>query len=61
MKYCGVSGFCVYTHCAVGMSSLETAMEEMLCQVLDKLLQGLVVNKWEDDLYCRGSTSKKLL
>lgn len=62
MKYCGVvtpcKGVRVYTHCAMGISGSETALEELMCRVLGDLLhEGCVA----DDLYCGGSTHQELL
>ena len=58
MKYCGVvtpfRGVCVYTQCAMGMPGSETALEELMCRVLDDLLEEGVIAKIADDLYCGG-------
>ena len=63
MKYCGVATpFCgvrVYIRSATGMPGSETALEEMMCGVLDLLAEGIVV-KLADDLCCGTETIKQL-
>ena len=65
MKYCGVAtpfkGVRVYTRTAMGMPGSETALEELLSQVLGNLIQEGVVAKLADDLYCGGNTPEDLL
>lgn len=65
MKYCGVAtpfeGVRVYVHSAVGMPGSETALEELMCRILGHLLQGEIVIKIADNLYCGGNTSYELL
>ncbi|CAB4013223.1 Retrovirus-related Pol poly from transposon opus [Paramuricea clavata] len=61
MKYCGVStpyrGTRVYVCSAMGMPGSETALEELMCRVLGKLLQAGAVAKLADDLYFEQSTT----
>ena len=65
MKYCGVATpfkvVQVYSKCAMGMSGSETALEELMSQVLGSLLQEGVVTKLADDLYCGANTLENLL
>ncbi|XP_067017962.1 uncharacterized protein [Acropora muricata] len=65
MKYCGVAtpfkGVRVYVRSAVGMPGSETALEELMCRILGHLLQGEIVIKIADNLYCGGNTSYELL
>ena len=56
MKYCDVvtpfRWVRVYTRSAVGMPGSETALEELMCRVLDDCLKDGVAAKLADDLYC---------
>ena len=52
MKYC---------RSAMGMPGSETALEELMCQVLGELLKAGIVVKIADDLYCGGNTPLELL
>ena len=65
IKYCGVAttfrGVRVYTQSAMGMPGSETALEELLCRVLDDLLEKGVVAKLTDDLYRGGDSFEELL
>ena len=62
MKYCGVftpfRGVCVYVRSAMGMPGSETALEELMSRVLGDLLEGRIVAKIADDLYCGGDSQK---
>ena len=65
MKYCGVAaplkGVRVYVRSAMGMPRSETALKEVMCRVLGRLLQDGSVAKIADDLYCGGNTPQELL
>ena len=65
MKYCGVvtpfKGVRVYTHCAMEMPGSEKALEELMCRVLEDLLQNGQVAKIADDLHCSGNSPEGLL
>lgn len=65
LKYRGIvtpyRGIHVYTRCAMGMSSSETTLEELMCRVLGYCLQDGYVAKLADDLYCGGHTVDELL
>ena len=62
MKFCGVAtpfrGLRVYTRCAMGMPGSETALEELMCRVVENFIQDGSVAKLADDLYCGGNTQK---
>ncbi len=47
--FCGVK---VYMRSGMGMPGSETALEELMCQVLGDLLEEGIVAKIADDLYC---------
>ena len=65
MKYCGVAtpfrGVRAYTRFAVGMPGSETALEELMCRVLEDCLQDGIAAKLADDLYCGADIPEKLL
>ena len=65
MKYCGVAtpfwGVRVYAWSAMGMPGSETALEELMSQVLGDLLEEGIVAKIADDLYCGGDSPEELL
>ncbi|CAC5388138.1 unnamed protein product [Mytilus coruscus] len=65
MKYCGVAtpyrGDCVYTRSAMGMPGSETALEELMCRIVEDFLQKGCVAKLADDLFCGGNTPEELL
>lgn len=44
----------MYTHCAMGLSGSETALEGLMCRVLGDYLHSGIVDKLADDLYCGG-------
>ena len=64
MKYCGVvtpfRGVRVYARCAMAMPGSETALDELLCRVLEDLLEERVVAKLADDIYCGEYTITEL-
>ncbi|VDH89834.1 Hypothetical predicted protein [Mytilus galloprovincialis] len=65
MKYCGVAtpyrGVCVYTRCAMRMPGSETALEELMCRIMEDFLQKGCVAKLADDLFCGSNTPEELL
>ena len=65
MKYCGVvtpfRGVRVYARGAMGMPGTETALEELMCRILDDLLLEGNVIKIADDLYVGGNTPEEVL
>ena len=60
LKYCSVAThfgeIWVYTRSTMGMTGLETALEEMMCRILEDFIQEGCVAKLADDLYCGGNT-----
>ena len=44
----------------MGMPGSETALEELMCRVLEELIQEGIVAKIADDLYCGGDTLEEL-
>ena len=56
MEYCSVAtpfkGVRVYTRCAMGIPGSKTALEELMCRILQ---EGSVA-KLADDLFCGGDT-----
>ena len=45
----------------MGMPGLETALEEMMCRILEDFIQEGCVAKLADNLYCGGNTPEARL
>ena len=65
MKYTGIAtpfkGVRVYGRGAMGMPGTETALEEVLCRVLGRLIEEGGVTRVADDIYCGGSSPEEAL